>query len=93
VWETEPGGSEFRLSFDGVTSGDKLLLCLAVFDQDVVRDDEIGFGHVDVTALGYQVEGVPGQQVRCLKPMFIPTLWRDQHMDVSRCCVGLMFPV
>lgn len=63
VWEADAKGSVFRLSFDGIAAGDRLLLCLAVFDQDVVRDDEIGFGSVDVTAIGYQDAGTPGQQV------------------------------
>ena len=59
--------NELRLAFESLRTGDRLMLCISAFDEDVIRDDLIGMGHVDITDVAYRDAGVPGSQV-CRAP-------------------------
>lgn len=63
TWVDGAPGSEFRMGFDDLRSGDRVFLCLSVYDEDVGRDDVIGFGSVDVSQVALRDAGVPGSQV------------------------------
>ena len=60
VWTVN---NELRLAFESLRTGDRLMLCISAFDEDVTRDDLIGTGHVDITDVAYRDAGVPGLQV------------------------------
>lgn len=63
VWSEGSKGSELRMAFDTLRTGDRVFLCLSVFDEDVGKDDTIGFGCVDVTDVAHREAGMPGSRV------------------------------